>query len=146
MKFATAALVAIAAQATQVFAAAAIDPIAEECGALGVMKYTPKAGENVDISNIRKCKEHPLSVNGVSAGPEQVSGALEKRECWYGEDYGCSKGYCFQKCGSSGEWCWTAWNGGLGEWRSCDSNAQCDPSAAGSACGQGDCDACGCSC
>lgn len=61
MKFATAALIVIAAQATQVFAAAAVDPLVEECGALGVMKYTAKAGENVDTSSKHRCPSSPVT-------------------------------------------------------------------------------------
>ncbi|KAK1478559.1 hypothetical protein CCUS01_04905 [Colletotrichum cuscutae] len=116
---------------------------AEECGDLGVMSYTASSlDSNVDPSNIRKCREHPLTLKDGS------SPNLQARECWFGDKYGCSKGYCWESCDrSKGTWCWTAWNGGHGNWRTCSGKEQCAP-AQQSACGKDCKDAkeCGCSC
>ena len=47
---------------------------------------------------------------------------LEKRACWHGKPFGCSKsGYCWMSCGTkgSGTWCWLARDGGKGAWEYC---------------------------
>lgn len=77
----------MAAQTIQVLAAAAVDPILEECGTLGAMEYTPAAGENVSAGKISICLEHQLSIRGVSASPDTAG--PDKRECWYGDDHDC---------------------------------------------------------
>ena len=49
---------------------------------------------------MRQCKEHPLK--NATAGPGGSESALEKRECYYGDDYGCSGGYCWKQCNTPG--------------------------------------------
>jgi hypothetical protein len=128
-----------------------------ECGSLGVMKLTQEQMQNVpDVSAIRHCAEHPL---GPTAGPDfrerditaikpRDGGLvdLHARECWYGEKtIGCSRGYCWRNCDpeNPGYWCWTAANDGLGDWLTCQADADCNDT---DACGVGNCAACGCSC
>ncbi|KAK2612506.1 hypothetical protein QQS21_001444 [Conoideocrella luteorostrata] len=111
------------------------DIVAAECGAMGVMKVDlADVSADVDPSAIRKCAEHPLA-----ASPNPVS----KRDCWYGKSSGCSKGYCYKSCGGNGQWCWTAFNDGYGNWIGCQNDNQCSTNQA---CGIGNCKACGCSC
>lgn len=145
----------------------------EECGALGVFKYNPSDLQaNEDPSRFRKCKEHPMFLEGVFPGPgdnsagdgevedgaagtspvarsEPLGNILAKRECLKPSDaqYGCSKDkWCWSRCGNVGQWCWLAWEGGKGAWRGCQSNNDCRPLSE-SGCGQGDyCESCGCSC
>ncbi|EJD47258.1 hypothetical protein AURDEDRAFT_62495, partial [Auricularia subglabra TFB-10046 SS5] len=124
--------------------------VAENCGALGVLKVDlAKLPEGVDPAAIRQCKQHPLGHagprNGTSAAVED--GALSKRACWYGDSYGCTDGYCYKSCNTkgSGQWCWQAWDKGWGQWRTCAGKGDCKPNKS-SDCGQGGCDACGCSC
>lgn len=108
---------------------------AAECGALGVMKVdTSSLPADVDVNAIRKCAEHP-----VASSPNPIS----KRECWHGKPSGCSKGYCWKSCGGTGQWCWTAFNDGYGEWIGCTNDGQCNTNQA---CGIGNCKTCGCSC
>ncbi|OQE16690.1 hypothetical protein PENSTE_c023G09629 [Penicillium steckii] len=74
--------------------------------------------------------------------------ARDSQACYDRAPYGCSeKGWCWQKCANGGEWCWLAHDGGNGDWKSCSSETECSPDNIGdSACAQGGCDACGCSC
>ncbi|PHH75066.1 hypothetical protein CDD80_2651 [Ophiocordyceps camponoti-rufipedis] len=107
---------------------------ADECGVLGVFKVDlTKLPAGVDPNAIRKCAEHPLRTS------------LNRRDCWYGNASGCSKGYCYRSCGTpgSGQWCWSANNGGLGSWIGCSKDSDCNT---GMACGIGGCKSCGCSC
>ena len=77
---------------------------------------------------------------------------LEKRSCWWGNNYGCSqkKKRCWRRCGTNpddGKWCWLAAGGGGGAWLGCSVDTQCSPgNTPGSGCGQGSCSECGCSC
>jgi hypothetical protein len=105
------------------------------CGDLGVMAVP----EGVDPDSVRLCLEHP-------AGPiaERQADARACEPIY--EPTGCDGGYCWKRCGAdsnSGEWCWTAENGGHGDWITCSGPSDC--LAAGD-CGIGDCDSCGCSC
>ncbi|RDA86919.1 hypothetical protein CP532_1846 [Ophiocordyceps camponoti-leonardi (nom. inval.)] len=105
-----------------------------ECGLLGVMKIDlTKLPTGVDPNDIRKCAEHPLRHS------------LNRRDCWFGDQAGCSKGYCYRNCGTggSGQWCWSASNGGLGGWITCKKNSDCNINMS---CGIGGCKSCGCSC
>ncbi|EJD47237.1 hypothetical protein AURDEDRAFT_113504 [Auricularia subglabra TFB-10046 SS5] len=114
--------------------------VAEDCGALGVFK-PESLPAGVDPAAVRPCKEHPLG------NVTQPAGSLDKRACWFGDPYGCTDGYCWKTCNTqgSGQWCWTAWDGGWGGWRTCASNSDCSPNSSAD-CGQGGCDKCGCSC
>lgn len=138
MKFNIVALLAL--NAAGVFASPAAK---DTCGDLGVMDVDlSNLPEGVDPSNIRACANHPSSQRPES----QENSLLAKRECWFGKQYGCSKdGWCYKTCGDagSGQWCWAAENGGLGDWIGCKDDSNCSPNMA---CGQGNCDACGCSC
>ena len=73
---------------------------------------------------------------------------LEKRACWFGRTYDCSRGYCYQRCGMNGEWCWLAADEGRGPWLTCQYNPDCSYKKVGvnTLCSQGNCKACGCSC
>ena len=95
----------------------------------------------------------------ASPSPDDEHGVLNKatpkdtnnlvaRACWNGAYYGCSKGYCWTKCQTGGKWCWLATQDGNGPWLTCSSDSQCASGiqTRGSACGKGNCDACGCSC
>ncbi|GKT65559.1 hypothetical protein ColTof4_03675 [Colletotrichum tofieldiae] len=138
MKFIAIAVLALVPHLTSVQASIA-PGAASNCGDLGVMSYTGPSLAGVDAVTTRTCREHPLRVD--SGFPPK----LAARECWFGDDYGCTKGYCWEKCEGDGKWCWTAWNHGLGKWRSCSGKEDCAPNDT-SACGQGGCDDCGCSC
>ncbi|PHH93313.1 hypothetical protein CDD83_7098 [Cordyceps sp. RAO-2017] len=108
----------------------------KECGALGVMSIDSNSlPPGADPNKVRQCAEHPL-------GPTPN---LHRRDCWYGNPSGCSKGYCWRTCGAggSGQWCWSANNGGTGSWIGCKKDSDCNPSMS---CGIGNCKTCGCSC
>ncbi|PLB37697.1 uncharacterized protein BDW47DRAFT_106645 [Aspergillus candidus] len=62
--------------------------------------------------------------------------------------FGCGEnGWCWNQCADAGEWCWTAYEHGKGDWKTCKEDAECDPSRDSSvSCAMGDCDTCGCSC
>ncbi|KAL6858135.1 hypothetical protein ACO1O0_005588 [Amphichorda felina] len=139
MKFTIVTLLAL--NAAGVFASPAAKDV---CGDLGVMEVDlSNLPEGVDPTKIRTCADHPSK---LSSENEENSPLLAKRDCWYGKTPGCSKdGWCYKSCGDagSGQWCWAAENGGLGDWISCSSDSQCSQNMA---CGKGNCDACGCSC
>ncbi|KAL0933838.1 idi-2 precursor [Colletotrichum truncatum] len=141
MKFTSTTILALAAHLAPISAGVA-PTAAEECGALGVMSSTDAAIEaGVNPSEIRKCKEHPLSL----VSREETN--LFARDCWWGDDYGCTDNYCWQKCNpKEGHWCWTAWGNGFGDWRKCQNKGDCNPGTKNTACGQGNCEKCGCSC
>lgn len=157
MKSTTFGIFVFAFQVAHVFAGVA-PSAAEECGDLGVMAYTDAAlAKGINTTGIRTCKEHPLGPNprpepqglGESDAKRDLDDLLNPREelqaCWYGDPYGCSKGYCYKVCGDNGRWCWTAWNGGWGDWRTCSAKDDCKDTQ-GAECGEGGCKACGCSC
>ncbi|KAF6831570.1 hypothetical protein CMUS01_07306 [Colletotrichum musicola] len=147
MKFTT-ILVSLLAAHVQ----AGVVSLEAECGDLQVMSHDSLPA-NVDPSQVRKCKEHPLRLSPNVKG-HQLSGtaedgsALERRDCWYGNPFGCSDGYCWKTCLGDGRWCWTAWDNGFGNWQTCAADGECDPKEHPNAnCGEGDgCDSCGCSC
>ena len=119
--------------------AALSSPVEEttgECGALGIMDVDmSKLPSSVNTSEIRTCAGHPAGTS-----PD----ALTKRSCYWGKKRaGCSKGYCWKKCGSNGQWCWSAYNDGYGDWIGCNKDSQCNVNQA---CGLGNCKDCGCSC
>ncbi|KAN0079499.1 hypothetical protein V8E54_004713 [Elaphomyces granulatus] len=110
------------------------------CGDLGDVMDTTNLPDWVNPNEVRTCKEHPEG----DAGPAGKSPEIQK--CWFGSNLGCSEnGYCFKSCGrpGSGQWCWTAENGGHGKWITCSSARDCH---LWDACGAGGCDKCGCSC
>ncbi|KAE8154231.1 hypothetical protein BDV25DRAFT_126703 [Aspergillus avenaceus] len=145
-----------------------------ECGDLEVMTVDPAdLPEGVSLSDVRKCRNHPLGrnryVKGASMAPldavdaafyngtvgaetspvESLSdnlSSLEKRSCYKGAPYGCSGGYCWKACGNieKGEWCWTAKKLGLGAWDKCSRWQDCG--TATFSCGRGACPSCGCGC
>jgi len=91
----------------------------------------------------------------IESGPEssvvvaraEVTADLVPRACFFGDQYGCSGGYCWKRCGLQGEWCWLAYNAGYGAWTKCFRAADCVGFAQPEPdCGKGGCDACGCSC
>ncbi|KAI5927362.1 hypothetical protein F4810DRAFT_706730 [Camillea tinctor] len=98
-----------------------IDPYSDDidCGNLGyVNKSVLPAG--IDPSKVRTCLEHPLSVEFRDMSPRGESSSsappFAERACYTGADeVGCTRGYCWKKCGDreSGEWCWTAEDGGF---------------------------------
>ncbi|PVH91129.1 hypothetical protein DM02DRAFT_636323 [Periconia macrospinosa] len=66
--------------------------------------------------------------------------------------YGCDKGYCWKKCGSTdGPWCWQAWDYGngaqVGNWVTCSQASDCLPAKLqGADCATCNSGSCGCSC
>ena len=79
------------AQAVGVFSSAVSRDVAGECGDLGVMERVGLP-VGVDQSSVRQC------ANGPSGSP--LTGSLDKRDCWYGSNSGCSEsGYCWARCG-----------------------------------------------
>ncbi|KAF3310803.1 hypothetical protein TWF173_009160 [Orbilia oligospora] len=167
MKFNT-AIVLFAAQISGGFAAA-VSSAAAECGSLGVLEIDLNdLPAGVDPSALRKCAGHPLGhtrdlkkttytpltpeeierAQNVELDARSVIPALSGRAanaCWFGASSGCTDGYCWKSCGNNGEWCWTAANGGSGNWLQCNSANQC---GTGEACGKGckKSKSCGCSC
>ena len=117
---------------------------ASECGALGVMEWNlDSLPANVNLTGLRACKEHPLTLNHEHTP--------EKRACYWGKKkVGCDGGYCWAQCaaGIEGGWCWLAWQYGEGSWVTCTEDKQCkkflDTNIPG--CGIGDCKDCGCGC
>jgi hypothetical protein len=127
--------------------------------------------EGVDPTSIRKCAGHPLGINGTRPGHNSLEGkderiirtdsclmltilsflGLVRRACvTSGPTVGCEVesgvGYCWKVCGTGGEWCWTASNGGFGGWDTCISASNCGTDNNEYGCGAGGCDNCGCSC
>ncbi|KAG7097997.1 hypothetical protein E1B28_005305 [Marasmius oreades] len=118
-----------------------------ECGELGVLTYNlTDLPEGVDPRSVRKCAGHPLQriTPEIAArdGAPAVS-IMGKRDCWFGSPFGCTNNYYWKTCGSNGEWCWTARDGGFGAWAGCSTFQDCSIDID---CGQGDCGQCGCSC
>lgn len=117
-----------------------------ECGPLGIMNTSSLPAE-VDPTSIRTCLNHPITLDIPKSTTN--TNTLTKRACYYGpKDAGCSKGYCWAKCGTGGVWCWTAYNRGWGDWIKCRADGDCQNGVgnSGTACGQGGCKDCGCSC
>ncbi|KAK6539393.1 hypothetical protein TWF694_009618 [Orbilia ellipsospora] len=166
MKFTITALFLIAQITGGMAAAVSVD--AAECGELGLLEVH-NLPSGVDHTQLRKCAGHPMGRDRDLPNASLVYWTDEQREkaqnapkldarsvvatlsgrganaCWNGASTGCSKGYCWKTCGSNGEWCWTAANGGAGDWLKCSNGNECTD---GSACGQGcfQSKACGCSC
>ncbi|ENH67253.1 hypothetical protein FOC1_g10007028 [Fusarium oxysporum f. sp. cubense race 1] len=104
-------------------------------------------------SELRRCKEHPLSVKIHSRNPDSTKvNVLEKRKCTSSKwkpKAGCDKHWCWQNCGSAKEvewgfWCWSAHKDGKGAWMSCSNDSGCPTDD--KFCGKGDCQQCGCGC
>ncbi|KAL0939906.1 uncharacterized protein CTRU02_206516 [Colletotrichum truncatum] len=159
MKF-TAIIASAVLLANPILAGVAPAEAAAVCGSLGVMTYTDAAValKGADPAMVRACKEHPLGPSvrpsgavvspGSSNAKRNLIGRQEEPDACLKDNepsFGCTDGYCWKRCGEgAGRWCWTAWNGGFGSWRTCGANRDCG-SAAGSACGEG-CSRCGCGC
>ncbi|KAK6533668.1 hypothetical protein TWF694_002601 [Orbilia ellipsospora] len=170
MKFTAVTLFALA-QITGGFCAAVSSTVAE-CGSLGVFSPDTILPEGVQASDVRRCADHPLgrdrdlknaslapmdaeftkrSQNNGEMTADTVIAHLSGRSaqaCFFGAPYGCTKGFCWKSCGKNGEWCWTANQGGLGQWQACSTFGDCAPSsnyACGAGC-TGKSKACGCSC
>lgn len=125
------------------------------CGNLGVMgspsaiaSAVPSASASVSPNTVRLCENHPLDSEKLEHGAP----SLNKRSCYYGDKkYGCSRGYCWKKCGIEERktWCWTTRLDAYGAWATCSTDEDCkgDP-VYGLNCGKGgfDCVSCGCSC
>ncbi|KAJ7155182.1 hypothetical protein C8R46DRAFT_960348 [Mycena filopes] len=152
MKFSTATFIGLVATALSQTVAARVNTTAEECGALGVLEVPETLPEGVDPTNIRKCAGHPLELNGTSANRDGFRDTgLTARSCvTSGPTVGCSVvngvGYCWKVCGTGGQWCWTASNGGFGGWDTCITASNCGTDNNQYGCGAGGCDSCGCSC
>lgn len=139
-------LIFIAYQAVGVLSMPSLKSLAEEeCGVLGVMEWNwEELPADVDRSNLRKCKEHPIELTT----PNKRDTSLTERACLpdpTAEYQGCDNGYCWSSCQGGGKWCWLAYNGGYGDWVKCNG----DPGSCFNikyGCGHGSCSACGCSC
>lgn len=109
-------------------------------GPLGIINTTDLPA-HVKPGNVRVCAGHPAVVPKTSANVN----SLQKRECWNGKPLGCTDSFCWKVCGplGSGQWCWTAAEDGVGDWKTCKTDADC---SVFDACGAGSCDDCGCSC
>ncbi|KAI7775142.1 hypothetical protein LA080_007330 [Diaporthe eres] len=96
----TTALIAIAAQTSQVLAAAAVDPIVEDCDTLSAMDFTCTAVENVSAEKISICLEHQLSRLGVPHRPRHGEPRTDLRE-WriYGLKENCRPDVSGLACG-----------------------------------------------
>ncbi|KAI1809134.1 hypothetical protein GGS20DRAFT_573402 [Poronia punctata] len=149
MKFSARVVLALlGASATTVLAREITQELIDECGRKeNVMIPPPGANE----TEYRHCSNHPLG--DAKAHVTRALGLtnnLNKRDCWFGSNTGCTNGYCWKRCGadiSQGNWCWTAiGNDGKGDWYQCAADNQCfDYMTCGQASG-GDCPDCGCDC
>ncbi|KAJ7501639.1 hypothetical protein B0H11DRAFT_1799798 [Mycena galericulata] len=139
----------VAAALSQVAASSAVNT-ADECGALGVMEVPEILPEGVDPTAIRKCAGHPLGINGTRPGHNSLEGLVRRACVTSGPTVGCEVesgvGYCWKVCGTGGEWCWTASNGGFGGWDTCITASNCGTDNNEYGCGAGGCNNCGCSC
>ncbi|KAH9882683.1 hypothetical protein J1614_000919 [Plenodomus biglobosus] len=153
-------LIALILQATNALSTTTAE-LAQECGALDIMEIPDGANPN----DYRHCKSHPLGPDrriyanqdlaaGVDPSPKRDLGAVKAADifgrealaCWWDAPLGCTDGYCWKSCGNPGEWCWTAYNNGVGDWARCGRAGDCQASdACGQGCKSGD-KACGCSC
>ncbi|KAF3902850.1 hypothetical protein AA313_de0207259 [Arthrobotrys entomopaga] len=148
---------------------AAVSSTAAECGKLGIISADTILPANVQASDVRRCADHPLgrdrdlknaslapmtsefmkrSQNSEVTADTVIAHLSGRSKCYFGAPYGCTKGYCWKSCGKNGEWCWTASQGGLGQWKACSSFNDCSTSgdfACGAGC-TGKSKACGCSC
>ncbi|KAM6509703.1 hypothetical protein FALCPG4_017350 [Fusarium falciforme] len=134
-------------------ASQALNVLAFEVSPKVVAKCLALAPED-NPRNDTECGEHPDVLENPFRYQENT---LEKRDCWYGRNAGCSKtGWCFHTCGnpSNGRWCWMAHSAGTGPWLSCGNDRDCINAEATKNVGCGtrkdgfstDCDGCGCSC
>ncbi|CCT74733.1 uncharacterized protein FFUJ_10798 [Fusarium fujikuroi IMI 58289] len=153
MKFTTTLFGLFASQALAVNMYSAPNAAAE-CGALGVAEWDLDAlPAGTEVSELRKCKEHPLSLKIHSRNPDSTKvNVLEKRKCTssiHKPKFGCDKHWCWQNCGSRkeeewGAWCWSAHKDGTGDWMSCFTASDCPSDD--KYCAKGDCKQCGCGC
>ncbi|KAI0839840.1 hypothetical protein F5Y06DRAFT_264757 [Hypoxylon sp. FL0890] len=131
--------------ATQTLSVLASPAPTSDCGALGTVTATTLPS-GIDPNAVRQCIEHPLGTSNSDISERDLASDLFKRDCWYGKPVGCTKGYCWKKCGD-GPWCWTARNGGFGDWYTCKKDSDCQTSfACGEVAGGRECKSCGCSC
>ncbi|KAL5092916.1 hypothetical protein Trisim1_000648 [Trichoderma cf. simile WF8] len=132
------------------------------CGDLEVMKMdVNQLPTGISPDSVRMCEEHPLNQDGIdildgaSLAPADVSqrgvtSALPlyfgvKRACYYAAPYGCTRGYCWKACDDDGKWCWTASQGGYGNWATCKTFEDCGLDDDDFGCGKR-CQRCGCGC
>ncbi|KAJ7062581.1 hypothetical protein C8F01DRAFT_1134608 [Mycena amicta] len=153
MKFSASTRFLALVAATLVQIAASVNTTADECGAFGVMEVPDILPQGVNPANIRKCAGHPLEVNGTSANRNgfHEEGLVGRACVTSGPTVGCTKGqdgvgYCWKVCGTGGQWCWTASNGGFGGWDTCITASDCGTDNNQFGCGAGGCSSCGCSC
>ncbi|KAJ0385514.1 hypothetical protein COL922a_006181 [Colletotrichum nupharicola] len=94
MKLATTTLLTLAARLSLISAGPA-PTAAEDCGPLGVMSSTDAATQaGISPADIRKCKEHPLSlVSPRDTAADATDATVFARDCWWGDNYGCTDGY-----------------------------------------------------
>lgn len=156
----TISIIAILLQARNTLSATTAE-LAEECGALGIMEIPADAS----LADYRHCNSHPLGPDrriyanqdlalGIDPSPKRDLGAVKAagifgraaQACWWDAPLGCTNGYCWKSCGKAGEWCWTAYNNGVGDWARCERAEDCNSEeACGQGCKEGD-KSCGCSC
>jgi hypothetical protein len=131
-----------------------------ECGILGVMDVP----EGFLESEVRHCREHPSFAPDYAARLEKeaVLAAAKHRgkhrhaftdyaatdvsraeplSCWSGsKQYGCTDGYCWRACGSTGNRCWLAADSKGGAQLSCSVDEQCTWDIG--VCSEGVCETC----
>ncbi|RSL43488.1 hypothetical protein CEP51_016356 [Fusarium floridanum] len=122
-----------------------------ECGELGVMDWTNvEIPDTVNRTNLRTCKEHPATLTTI----KERDNILQERRCippGKKQKWGCDQetGYCWMNCGKvkKGEWCWEAFEYGIGAWSNCKTDLDCFRNTErGARCSIGDCESCGCGC
>ncbi|KAF9464034.1 hypothetical protein BDZ94DRAFT_1257408 [Collybia nuda] len=108
--------------------------------AAALLSQTTNAVSVVSTTVDKRGLRRPLSLLSVT------DSSLKNRaadSCVTSAPYGCDGGRCWKVCDSAGGWCWTAKDGGTGDWETCNSFNDCNT---GMACGVGDCADCGCTC
>jgi hypothetical protein len=114
-----------------------------ECGALGVMEWDLDTLPGYNPAELRKCREHPLSLNLHARDEGEELNDLSKRACLKGnQNSGCSDGWCWKRCGKGGKWCWLAKINGTGDWQPCSQSCR----GSHLKCARGNCKPCGCGC
>lgn len=113
-----------------------------------VAAYSP---EDLDVSNDNAANDDGTPPDETTPVPRDTMFEFDKRSCWKGDDFGCTRGYCWKRCGDpydKGQWCWTAWSFGYGDWVQCRKTEDCYHRLTTMGCGAGcvKSKACGCSC